>query len=131
MFNIDINIVINISIFIIFICFTFAFFKDSIKEKYENITNEEPYTFRDFNNYKGVIEIDTISSGDGIDASLLYAPCKASCCDAIYPTKSSNDYVANQYSCSTAWTNSGDSGAGCMCMTNKQREYLGSRGKNA
>jgi hypothetical protein len=101
---------------------------------YSNVTSELQETgSANLGINKGTIALETISSGIGLEASLLYAPCDARCCSSTYPTTSENEYVANPYSCSSAWNNGkGDiAGAGCMCMTNEQREYLVKRGGNA
>ena len=101
---------------------------------YSNVTSElQGAISANLGINKGTIAIEPISSGIGLEASLLYAPCDARCCSATYPTTSENEYVANPYSCSSAWNDGkGDiAGAGCLCMTNEQREYLVRRGGNA
>ena len=107
---------------------------NSDSNMYSNVTSElQGIVSSNLGINKGSIAIEPISSGIGLEGSLLYAPCDARCCSATYPTTSENEYVANPYSCSSAWNNGkGDiAGAGCMCMTNAQREYLVRRGGNA
>uniref|UniRef100_A0A6C0E926 Uncharacterized protein n=1 Tax=viral metagenome TaxID=1070528 RepID=A0A6C0E926_9ZZZZ len=63
--------------------------------------------------------------------------CSKSCCSQQYPPafelehdaavcSAKQDFVPNIYNCNNSWQNSG-----CMCMTEKQRDFLSSRGNNA
>ena len=61
--------------------------------------------------------------------------CSKSCCSAQYPPpfalekdefvcKNKDKFVENNYKCNNAWQDSG-----CLCMTEKQRDFLANRGQ--
>lgn len=76
---------------------------------------------------------------DGADgaAGLQFNQCSKSCCSEQYPLPfkmpvdssvcgSKDEFVPNNYTCNNAWQDSG-----CVCMTKKQANFIGSRGGNA
>ena len=82
-------------------------------------------------------DIDRLDDGYNGSGGLNYNMCSKSCCGAQYPppfdleedayiAKNKDKFVPNNYMCNNAWNNSG-----CVCMTKKQRDYIGSRGNNA
>lgn len=89
--------------------------------------------------YKNATYGDNYFLDDGYDGSLglISSFCSKSCCTEQYPlpfelpddklVKASGlDYVQTSYTC-----NNGFQDTGCVCMTKKQAEFLGSRGLNA
>lgn len=82
---------------------------------------------------QAVLEMDVLDDGMLGEGGLLYAPCSVSCCSAQdnVPGElqthemNGNSYVKSPYMCSNSWYNSG-----CVCMTSKQKKFLGSRGGN-
>jgi len=83
-------------------------------------------------------ESDKLNKGIPGMASLNYNMCSKSCCSAQYPPpfpidqdvvvdkmKKDDKFVPSSYMCNNTWQNSG-----CVCMTDQQSKYLGSRGTN-
>jgi hypothetical protein len=79
---------------------------------------------------------DNLDDGNDGIYGLNYAMCSKSCCSPQYPTpfnqdadvvvdKMKGEFAPNSYKCNNAWQNSG-----CLCMTNKQKDFLTSRGGN-
>jgi len=82
-------------------------------------------------------QVDRLDDGYNGAMGLNYNMCSKSCCGPQYPPpfkleedvmveKNKDKFVPNNYSCNNAWNNTG-----CVCMTKKQHEYIGSRGGNA
>lgn len=82
-------------------------------------------------------KVDRLDDGYNGAMGLNYNMCSKSCCGPQYPPpfaleqdamveKMKDQFVPNNYSCNNAWNNTG-----CVCMTKKQHEYIGSRGGNA
>lgn len=78
-----------------------------------------------------------VNSVDYSSVDLRTAPCSQSCCSPQYPTpfKLNNDedtcankdkFVASNLMCNNEWQDTG-----CMCLTEKQSEFLETRGGNA
>lgn len=78
-----------------------------------------------------------LDDGEGGSAGLQFNMCSKSCCGDQYPTpfktevdsevcNSKSEFVPNNYTCNNAWNDSG-----CVCMTKKQANFIGSRGGNA
>jgi hypothetical protein len=76
---------------------------------------------------------------DGMNGfmGLHYNMCSKSCCSQQYPPsfilehdesvcESNDKFVGNTYKCNNAWQSSG-----CVCMSEKQRNFLANRGGNA
>jgi len=81
-------------------------------------------------------KIDRLDDGYNGSMGLNYNMCSKSCCGPQYPppfnleedemvNKFKDKFVPNNYSCNNAWNNTG-----CVCMTEKQRDYIQSRGGN-
>lgn len=81
--------------------------------------------------------IDKLDDGYNGDMGLNYNMCSKACCSPQYPppfaveedvmvNSMKDKFVPNNYACNNAWNN-----AGCVCMTKKQHDYIGSRGGNA
>jgi len=73
---------------------------------------------------------------DNNEGKFNYPICSKACCSVQYPppfeiqiddwlAKNIDKYVPSQYTCNNSWQDTG-----CMCMTEKQRTYLESRGSN-
>jgi hypothetical protein len=82
-------------------------------------------------------KIDRLDDGYNGAMGLNYNMCSKSCCGPQYPPpfnleedemvkKMKDQFVPNNYSCNNAWNNTG-----CVCLTKKQHQYIGSRGGNA
>ena len=82
-------------------------------------------------------EVDRLDDGYNGAMGLNYNMCSKSCCGPQYPPpfelekdemveKNKDKFVPNNYACNNAWNNTG-----CVCMTKKQHQYIGSRGGNA
>jgi len=82
-------------------------------------------------------QIDRLDDGYNGAMGLNYNMCSKSCCGPQYPPpfnleedemvkKMKDQFVPNNYSCNNAWNNTG-----CVCLTKKQHQYIGSRGGNA
>jgi len=82
-------------------------------------------------------KVDPLDDGYNGAMGLNYNMCSKSCCGPQYPPpfkleedamveKMKDQFVPNNYACNNAWNNTG-----CVCMTKKQHEYIGSRGGNA
>ena len=82
-------------------------------------------------------KIDKLDDGYNGAMGLNYNMCSKSCCGPQYPPpfaidsdvmveKHKGEFVPNNYMCNNAWNDSG-----CVCMTEKQRDYIQSRGNNA
>ena len=82
-------------------------------------------------------KIDRLDDGYNGAMGLNYNMCSQSCCSPQYPPpfaleedkmveQHKDKFVPNNYVCNNAWNNTG-----CVCMTKKQHEYIGSRGGNA
>lgn len=78
-----------------------------------------------------------LDDGEGGAAGLQYNYCSKSCCSAQYPVPfklkedpevcaNKSEFVPTNYTCNNAWQDTG-----CVCLTKKQSEFLGSRGGNA
>ncbi len=78
-----------------------------------------------------------LDDGAGGSAGLQFNMCSKSCCSEQYPLpfkmpndefidKNKKEFTPTNYSCNNAWQDSG-----CVCMTNNQANFLGSRGGNA
>lgn len=81
--------------------------------------------------------IDKLDDGYNGAMGLNYNMCSKSCCGPQYPPpfamdkdimveKHKGEFVPNNYMCNNAWNDSG-----CVCMTQKQKDYIQSRGNNA
>lgn len=86
-------------------------------------------------NYYGEMEI--LDDGEKGRLGLHFNMCSKSCCSPQYPPsfamekdemvcKNKNNFVQNNYNCNNSWQS-----AGCVCMTQKQRDFLNNRGGNA
>ena len=82
-------------------------------------------------------KIDKLDDGYNGAMGLNYNMCSKSCCGPQYPPpfatdsdvmveKHKGEFVPNNYMCNNAWNDSG-----CVCMTQKQHDYIQSRGNNA
>lgn len=82
-------------------------------------------------------KIDKLDDGYNGAMGLNYNMCSKSCCGPQYPPpfatdsdvmveKRKGEFVPNNYMCNNTWNDSG-----CVCMTEKQRDYIQSRGNNA
>lgn len=70
------------------------------------------------------------------DYTLSFNQCSPSCCSDQWPVPfktsddtlcgNKNEFVKNNYYCNNGWQNSG-----CLCMTQKQSDFLKTRGSNA
>lgn len=78
-----------------------------------------------------------LDDGEGGSAGLQFNKCSKSCCSEQYPLPfkmpvdsdvcaDKAEYVPNNYMCNNAWNDTG-----CVCMTKKQANFIGSRGGNA
>jgi hypothetical protein len=78
-----------------------------------------------------------MKSVDYSSVDLRTAPCSKSCCSSQYPTPfklrddknvcaNKGKFVPNNLICNNEWQDSG-----CMCLTQKQSDFLSSRGGNA
>jgi hypothetical protein len=78
-----------------------------------------------------------LDDGAGGSAGLQFNMCSKSCCSEQYPLpfkmpvdsaicNSKDKFVPNNYTCNNAWQDSG-----CVCMTEEQADFIGSRGGNA
>lgn len=87
-------------------------------------------------NVGGYGDNDKLDDGANGNDGLLTNLCSPSCCAPQYPTpfalpvdpltcKSKEKYVGSSYMCNNSWQNSG-----CLCMTQKQSDFLASRGGN-
>jgi len=73
---------------------------------------------------------------DNNEGKFSFPICSKACCSPQYPppfeipidewlAKNKDKYVPSQYTCNNAWEDTG-----CLCLPDKQREYLESRGAN-
>jgi hypothetical protein len=77
-----------------------------------------------------------LDDGEGGSLGLHYNLCSKSCCSDQYPTPfkmphdlacdNKDKYVPNNYSCNNSWQDSG-----CVCMTERQANFISNRGSNA
>ena len=83
------------------------------------------------NNYG---KMDKLDDGYNGAMGLNFNVCSKSCCSAQYPPsfklptdpfveKNKDKFVPNSFMCNNAWQDTG-----CVCMTQKQRDYLTKRG---
>jgi hypothetical protein len=111
----------------------------------QNITvNETRMTGSEFAGYPHYEPWDDIyrnpSAGylldDNNEGKFSYPICSKACCSPQYPppfeipidewlAKNIDKYVPSRYTCNNSWEDTG-----CLCMTDKQREYLEGRGNN-
>jgi hypothetical protein len=77
-----------------------------------------------------------LDDGENGMAGLQFNQCSKSCCSEQYPlpfkmpvdssvAASKDEFVPTNYTCNNAWQDSG-----CVCMTKKQANFIGSRGGN-
>lgn len=102
-----------------------------------------PWGSNTFINFKsspennGFVTIDGLDDGDNRSVIIGNNMCSKSCCSQQYPTpfqldhdikvcNSTDKFVPNSYKCNNTWQDSG-----CICLTQKQKEFLESRGGNA
>lgn len=82
-------------------------------------------------------KVDKLDDGYNGAMGLNYNMCSKSCCSPQYPPpfavdkdvmveKHKGEFVPNNYMCNNAWNDSG-----CVCMTQKQHDYIQGRGNNA
>lgn len=87
-------------------------------------------------NQNGYGEAMLLDDGAMGNAGFSYNLCSKSCCSPQWPSsfpmpkddlvaKSEDKFVLNSYTCNNAWQDSG-----CLCLTEKQADFLANRGGN-
>ena len=77
-----------------------------------------------------------LDDGNYGNSGVQYNLCSKSCCTPQYPppfmlpvdalvSQSKDKFVTSSYTCNNSWQNSG-----CLCLREKQAEFLNGRGKN-
>jgi hypothetical protein len=131
----ELKILLAIVAVIIIYCFLTGSQSGKAKEKFDVSAEADPLPWSA--NTNGYGEMDILDDGENGNAGLHFNMCSPSCCSPQYPTPfplpvdpmicmSGQEFVPSSYSCRNESQN-----AGCVCMTQEQSEFLGSRGGNA
>ncbi len=110
---------------------------DTYESEEQLVDEEDELDIPWMKNKKNYGKIDMLDDGLNGDAGVNFNLCSKACCTQQYPPpfltsldnfvcNSDKKFVPTSYSC-----NNGYQDSGCLCMTEEQSKFIGSRGNNS